>query len=400
EFIRKTIFMHKSIRNILNMEIDVANKCRACLSDSPLMLALFDTYENDLTLADILQQFLNIQLHLYDNLPKGICQECATNLIQFYNFSVVFEESNKKLQNLVDTSIEFLFDESKLVTADFKAPINIQESNITSTNHKENKCLLDRTDDKHEINNTSEDLCDTASYSNDEITLKVENNGEYEEIVIRTTDESTVVTDDNKHICSLCNKTFQNFLLLRKHLQMHIRNKKYICEVCGYVTMRKSYLTDHMETHSLNKPYKCNFCSKSFRCRSTFSRHKRIHTNPKQVVCEMCGQKFTDRGTLKTHILLLHIKSRNFKCIVCGQTFPLKATLEKHLRRHQQKEGATTKNFKCTECDMQYFDKSSLKRHYLIKHSGEYSKYKCQLCYKEYTTKKNLDKHISVHHKF
>ncbi|GJQ75781.1 hypothetical protein Trydic_g17852 [Trypoxylus dichotomus] len=70
------------------------------------MLALFDTYENDLSLADIIQHFLKTQLNFYDNLPKRICQECATHLIQFYNFSVVFEENNKKLQSLANNTID------------------------------------------------------------------------------------------------------------------------------------------------------------------------------------------------------------------------------------------------------------------------------------------------------
>lgn len=44
------------------MEINILNKCRACLTEKAVMLPLFDTYENDLTLADIIQHFLNTQV--------------------------------------------------------------------------------------------------------------------------------------------------------------------------------------------------------------------------------------------------------------------------------------------------------------------------------------------------
>lgn len=44
------------------MEYDISNKCRACLSEKETMLALFETYENNVTLADIIQHFLNIQV--------------------------------------------------------------------------------------------------------------------------------------------------------------------------------------------------------------------------------------------------------------------------------------------------------------------------------------------------
>ncbi|KAI4460805.1 zinc finger protein [Holotrichia oblita] len=371
------------------MEINILNKCRACLTEKTVMLPLFDTYENDLTLADIIQHFLNTQLSLYDNLPKRICEECATYLIQFYNFSVVFAESNIKLANLIENN-QPLFENKNFQSTDFEISSEIEEIKISNKYELDVACAEIAEENK---------LCNLVSCNNNEVVVKVENDDNYEEIVIRTTDETTSVSGNDRYKCPICNKNFPNLLLLRKHLQLHINNKKFICEVCGYTTMKKSYLSDHMQTHSLNRLFKCNICSKSFRCRSAFSRHKRIHTNPKQIVCEMCGQKFTDRGTLKTHVLLLHSKIRDFKCIICNQSFPLKATLMKHLRRHQQKEGAAKKNFKCTECNMQYFDKSSLKRHCFTKHSSEYVKFKCQVCYKEYTTKASLEKHSSVHHK-
>lgn len=313
----------------------------------------------------------------------------------------MFEESNKKLQNFIDDNVNDFLEESNF-KIDFEQDLQCQEDEaIPIKDEEENNLALEQQRNYSDTRENQSDLnIDTNAISNNnnaELIPKIEISNDYEEIVIRTTNEPNFNIEIDKHNCNVCNKQFKNLLLLKKHLQLHIRNKKFICEVCGYVSLKKSYLIDHMETHTIDKPHICTFCGKSFRRRSTFTRHKKIHTNPMEIVCEMCGQKFTDRGTLKTHILLLHIKSRNFKCIVCNQSFPLKATLDKHLRRHQQKEGAA-KNFTCNECNMQYFDKSSLKRHYISKHSGKDVKLKCQFCYKEYTTKTNLRKHINVHH--
>ncbi|KAI4460788.1 finger putative transcription factor family-related [Holotrichia oblita] len=429
------------------MELDISNKCRACLSTHTIMFPLFDIYEYDLTLADIIEHCLNTQLNPDINLPKEICEECVTCLIQFYNFSLIFEENSKKLTNFIENNSDKL---------------NCEDSIIEEVDKSSDKSL-DRT------NKNEGPLCDTLDFNED-----FAENDSYEEIIIKTIkeddlNESKLCIDNDQYICEICgyitqkksylrdhmdthslnkaykcnfcNKSFRGRSNFYRHRKIHIpkhkrrsalmikphvilengevkcdecnqtfknlvqfkihvkRHKKYVCEVCGYATYRQSYLTDHKEVHSLAKTYTCVVCNKSYRGRTNYSRHKRIHLNPKQINCDLCGQKFTTKGTLKTHIMLIHIKSKNFECIICNKKFSLKGTLMKHLRRHQQKEGVIAKDFKCIECNVEYYDKGSLKRHYSEKHNNEFTKFKCQYCFKEYVSKGNLSKHLKVYHK-
>lgn len=367
-------------------------------------------------------------------------------MIQFYNFSLIFEENHKKLTNFVANNSDNLNCEDS-----FKEDVNKTDI-ITSRNDSD----LSKKNDR---------LCDTLDFSEG-----FTETGSYEEIVIKTIKEDDEQYIDNEqyiceicgyitqrksylrdhmdthslnkdykcnfcnksfrgrsnfyrhrkiHIpkqkrntltmtprlilengeikCEECNQIFKNLVLFKRHVKRH---KKYVCEICGYATYRQSYLTDHKEVHSLNKPYTCSVCNKSYRGRTNYTRHKRIHLSPKQINCDLCGQKFTTKGTLKTHIMLIHIKkSKNFECIICNKKFSLKGTLMKHLRRHQQKEGVIAKSFKCIECNVEYYDKGSLKRHYSEKHNNEFSKFKCQYCCKEYVSKSNLSKHLKVYHK-
>lgn len=167
-----------------------------------------------------------------------------------------------------------------------------------------------------------------------------------------------------------------------------------ICEICGGKFKRKSDLMDHYDVHSDQKKYVCPFCGKAFKRRTVLVKHKKLHTNPREMICDLCGKAFNDKCTLKTHIMLLHEKTRNFKCPKCELTFPLKATLIKHIMRHNP---VRDKLYSCQICNMVYKDKSSLTRHFATKHGSGTQKFIC-ICKKEYTTLSNLQKHQLKHH--
>lgn len=195
--------------------------------------------------------------------------------------------------------------------------------------------------------------------------------------------------------CQMCKKDFPDRASLKTHLLIH---KTHICEVCGHGFLKKSYLVDHQSVHETEKKFKCKFCEKTFRTRTVLGAHKRRHMNPGRCICDHCGKRFNDNSTLKTHIMLLHIKERNFKCVICSLTFPLKSTLEKHVQRHLNRDTGEQK-FSCDQCQMRYKDKSSLNRHKLVKHSGIDVRLKCEDCEKSYTTITKLTRHKKLHHK-
>lgn len=197
------------------------------------------------------------------------------------------------------------------------------------------------------------------------------------------------------HKCQMCKKNFSDRASLKTHLVIH---KTHICEVCGHGFLKRSYLVDHQAVHGTEKKFKCKFCDKMFRTRTVLVAHKRRHVNPGRCICDHCGKRFNDNSTLKTHIMLLHIKERNFKCVICGLTFPLKSTLEKHVQRHLNRETGEQK-FPCDQCHMRYKDKSSLNRHKLVKHSGIDVRVRCEYCEKSYTTITKLTRHKKLHHK-
>ncbi|KAK4876245.1 hypothetical protein RN001_012667 [Aquatica leii] len=438
------------------MEDNCNNKCRACLSENDAMLSLFEVYEHDLTLAMILKSCIsNVEVSENDGLPSYLCDNCILVLTQFYNFTVVYEESDRYLKSLfkknikhvpinipVEVDVSELKEEQKDEVLELQEVCELTDSNSGDVLFGENELkqqieelkeeVLDEKDPQlteqldvvttimpvyEEVTKYECTICgeahlyasafqqhmrvkhrmsdiDCKPYAS-KIQIKVFENLPKKPIQTQVkTDEGE---DPSSYVCKYCNKKCAYAGQLQQHLKLHEGNKKYICEVCGACFIRKTYLDDHKEGHSTEKKHVCKFCGKAFRRRTVLRAHKRVHTHPNHYVCEICGRAFTNSSTLKTHKLLIHIRERNFHCVICNLKFPLKSTLNKHILRHQKRENGE-KGFNCSQCPMQYRDKSSLKRHVESKHQGTIELIPCYDCPKRYTSKANLLKHIKRHH--
>ncbi|KAF5278473.1 hypothetical protein FQA39_LY05962 [Lamprigera yunnana] len=438
------------------MEENCSNRCRACLSENDSMLSLFDVYEHDLTLAMILKSCIkDVQVAENDGLPSYLCDNCILVLTQFYNFTVVYEESGQYLRSLFKKNIELL-------------PISLTSSvDISSLKEEQREEALQESEENL-INSSTIFFVESdvnVEEKTDALDIKVETpegtndlQSDVEKLETKVSDNTTVYEDVTKYDCNICGEahlyaaSFQQHMRvkhritdidcqpyssavkvrvfevpkkkvaeiqkletvgsyfckfcnkqcayegqLQQHLRSHEAPKKFVCEVCGARFVRKTYLDDHKEGHSLEKKHVCKFCGKAFRRRTVLRAHKRVHTHPNHYVCELCGRAFTNSSTLKTHKLLIHVRERKFQCMICNLNFPLKSTLTKHLLRHQKRENGE-KGFPCNECPMQYKDKSSLKRHVESKHQGMLELIPCYDCPKRYTSKANLMKHIRRHH--
>lgn len=439
------------------MEENCSNKCRACLTQDEPMLSLFEVYEHDLTLAMILKNCIgNIEVSENDGLPQYLCDSCVLVLTQFYNFTVIYEESDRYLQSLCTKNVELLpvhspevvmcndvKDEHKNILDSHQDDDDISKDNVSNDivvdqNNCENEDFITQLETS--TTKQSEDLTDLIKLENEELMFEdvtkyecticgeehlysspfqqhmrlkhqmndidCENYASKVRIKVFQTSPKTETkvehtkSEGNEDInltCKFCNKNFVYVTQLQQHLKLHDANKKYVCEVCGARFIRKTYLDDHKEGHSTEKKHVCKFCGKAFRRRTVLRAHKRVHTHPNHYVCEECGRAFTNSSTLKTHKLLIHIRERNFHCVICNLKFPLKSTLNKHIIRHQKRENGE-KGFNCTQCPMQYKDKSSLKRHVNAKHQGRIELIPCYGCSKKYSSKANLMKHIRRHH--
>ena len=80
--------------------------------------------------------------------------------------------------------------------------------------------------------------------------------------------------NDNRQQCTVCEKTFQNKWLLKRHMKIHSGEKNYACNVCGKKFREKSDLKTHSVKHTNIQRYQCNQCGKKFKWNASYRYHK------------------------------------------------------------------------------------------------------------------------------
>ncbi|KRZ73264.1 Homeotic protein spalt-major [Trichinella papuae] len=124
------------------------------------------------------------------------------------------------------------------------------------------------------------------------------------------------------HVCSQCQKTFQNVSVLCKHMNQCLKsdeeerheslmdlardtNQSALAASCSQAV--------HQPCEALEKsPWKmCDVCKKLFSCYSALHIHYRSHTKEAPYQCDICGRRFTTKFSKDRHLESQHfIKPR------------------------------------------------------------------------------------------
>lgn len=190
--------------------------------------------------------------------------------------------------------------------------------------------------------------------------------------------------------CHLCNKIFQTFVLLNRHINIHFNNA--VCEMCGAAFMNHQRLVQHQEIHSPNG-HPCNQCKKVYSTAANLRYHiKKVHKNIKEIKilkCPYCPERFSEHYNKMTHLKEAHKINYKFECEICQTSFERRRSLTSHFTKmHTQK-------IKCNVCGKCFSIHSQLKTH-MRGHTGERS-FKCTICQKSYMHKRTLKHHMRVH---
>ena len=102
--------------------------------------------------------------------------------------------------------------------------------------------------------------------------------------------------------CDRCNNTYVYKSKLQQHSRVHHKYKKYNC--C-FGRCQKSYrhpqdLERHISTHS-GLSFECALCNKTFWQKKLLRRHEVVHTDVTRYTCKLCNKGFKHQNQLYRH---------------------------------------------------------------------------------------------------
>ncbi|XP_066269252.1 zinc finger protein 497-like [Branchiostoma lanceolatum] len=129
--------------------------------------------------------------------------------------------------------------------------------------------------------------------------------------------------DSESHTCQKCGRHFRHAHHFKKHVKTCTSSKtktrrtygSFACKTCEKVFSRSDWLRRHQEVHSKERPFRCKLCSASYKRRDALQRHELIqHTWPDEQVkkaaasearCVKCGKVYM-AGEISRHMAMSH----------------------------------------------------------------------------------------------
>ncbi|XP_072938708.1 uncharacterized protein [Epargyreus clarus] len=429
---------------------DVQNICRICLCKSDSMVSLLCTKGNA-SLLDMYSSVTSIKVHLTDGLPLHICELCASDVVQCYQFRVKCKNSQGILKSLIKTGSDNKHNAKEGLNESICAP---DESNINSMgviiDNGDNIGIKEYNEEGNDVKVEEVKIENGAAveveYVEDALLVphnnKVlkqhvvrnfaknkEENISLDNLIIGSKDSSNVeimkesVNGKRKYyICSFCSKKFLKTKTLKVHMKqmhgkvrhphscgqckesfiseqdlhihssIHTKGPAWICNQCHKEFQERGKLRRHVRRHMAGKRHACAACGKLFAERCALRRHARVHTGQapeKKHACHICDKRYSESGALAAHVSR-HAGLRPCACDTCGKAFPTPRLLASHRRVHSDR-----KPHACRYCDKRFRHESTRNTHHRT-HTGE-KPYVCSACGKSFIQNSNLTLHMRTH---
>ncbi|XP_061726058.1 zinc finger protein 260-like isoform X1 [Cydia pomonella] len=424
---------------------DGLDKCRICMGDTTEgQVYLGDTVmmdgERPVTLSELLEIITGIEVPLEEDLPAGLCTECAQSAMDAASFRTLCRQAASQW----DSTLQLLTNHLPTKYKDKTMYIIMKDDDISIVNNLKGK------PDKH------------ATEKNTQII-------EQKEVHVRDVKHKCQCPDcgkkfayaqhlylhlkesmDFKRACYVCAK-----IMTRDELILHLLTAHHLgtydCKKCPALFKSRKFLIRHTEEAHSPGACTCGDCGRSFKSRPAFNAHLSVHavkTCPgcdrifrnqtcylhhvkkccdldisrkthqtkhkvtievknkkserrtrvglrgaadKECICDYCGKKLAGKKFITAHIQIIHLKNTHRPCPYCGKLLA-SAHMGEHLKKHEVET-----IFTCEHCGIVLKTKLGYVQHIRL-HTGE-KPYACKYCGETFSASSRRSEHIRKAHK-
>lgn len=232
--------------------------------------------------------------------------------------------------------------------------------------------------------------------------LKISTAAKLDELV------DSVVIENGKYACLVCERSFAEKLTLRWHLVIHNTNESKRCEICGEGFRMLDEFDNHMAWHKngdtsdhgkkAENPRSATLAEKSegeiIECADgddeAMAMASRAEIVNGRVKCEICERTLVDRKALKLHIRL-HTGKNLHRCTLCQRGFSKRSHLQRHLVSHEKKIKVTETGVKYSGNNNKPITPSAFE---MLGQANAKKRCMCKVCYATFDRIAKLRAHI------
>ncbi|CAG4953957.1 unnamed protein product [Colias eurytheme] len=389
------------------MEHNFENYCRICLDVESKHVSI---YEDPIIHLHI-KSCLSMTVSQTDNLPKGICESCVSQLNNFYNFQLNARCSQDWLESTLQDK------RKNTETKTFITPLPDSEYNsdsllefLNSTSNIEEYLnnlgkedipvivnMLDRTegDKMAKAKLTSPKKKDKQKSVNMNIDVLDSDIEIVKELLMKESEPKK----DNLHSCFACKESLDSIETLSQHLSI-CESASRTCVLCNTLFDSKQKMLQHLLTHNITAPLTCT-CGRKFEDKEKLLAHTK-YCNIDHIAsmgfmyrCKQCKEMFTERFQLYKHAKKHVLQAEQRMCDICGHTFVGNEALTKH--RKQEHNKPNNCHYKCKVCSFSTINRKEMYKHVHKHTNGKDSKHLCETCGQCFSTRVTLLRHSLLH---
>lgn len=390
---------------------------------------------------------LNIQFQIdeNDNLGDTICEDCAQDLINAYNFKRRCIQTQECLVEILKSFIEPDITEHK------PEVLEPEQSNVIDSNHETKstiekpvllqckecderfiniQLLSEHIDGNHRFRCTHcYHMFETKTDLDSHRCKRYNCRGcldTFDSEVERSIHENDIHKNEEHFDCDLCFGRYGTKTDFIEHNQNHIASAIYFnfekdgfgysCYACDDKNFEDDVeLSVHLNNH---KHFVCNYCKEVFVDVNNLRSHIANH-GIDSYMCQRCSLTFNTKEGIINHLTdhKYFVKKSNYACPVCSEGFPIHSELKEHIKTHLKEitvceecnesfesiielrkhcNSAHMNGCLCPQCGKTFADATTVSKHVKQEHNTD-RKHECNICHKKFKIRTTLMQHKRTH---